>query len=51
MEYLSLRYLRVNGVYDVPLLMAHDLIEFGCAEHARESAPLSDFDAGESDDD
>jgi hypothetical protein len=41
-EFLSLRYLRVNGVYLVPVALASDLIEIGCAALADGSAPLTE---------
>jgi hypothetical protein len=31
LEDLSLRYLRINGVYDVPTSLANDLMEMDCA--------------------
>jgi len=39
LEYFALRYLRVNGLYDVPLELAKDLIEFG---HAMPSGHVGD---------
>ncbi len=44
LEYLVLRYLKVDGVYDVPLHVAHDLIEFGCALPCDSAEPLTDLD-------
>jgi hypothetical protein len=41
-EYFALRYLRVNGVYEVPLGLAHDLIESECALPCNDSDPLTD---------
>ena len=41
LEYLVLRYLQVDGVYDVPAEMATELIGFGCASCADGSVPLS----------
>jgi len=43
LEYLVLRYLKVDGVYDVPVQVAHDLIQFGYASPGDGSEPLSGF--------
>jgi hypothetical protein len=43
LEYFALRYLELNGVYEVPLEMAKDLIEFGYATPSGASQPLSRF--------
>ena len=43
LEYFALRYLRVNGRYDVPLELAKDLIEFGCAMPSQGGDPLTDI--------
>jgi hypothetical protein len=51
LEYLALRYVRVSGVYNVPLALAHDLIESGCASAASDSDPLTDIVATDVDED
>ena len=43
MEYFALRYLRVNGIYELPLELAKDLIEFECATPSDGREPLSDM--------
>lgn len=40
-EFFALKYLKVNGVYEVPLEMAKDLIEFGYAMPADGTDPLN----------
>ena len=42
LEYFALRYLKVNGVYDMPLQVANDLVEFGYAS-PEDIAPLTDI--------
>ena len=42
-QYFALRYLRVNGVYEVPLGLAHDLIASECALPCDDSDPLTDI--------
>ena len=44
LEYFALRYLTVNGVYETPLLVAQDLIEFGYAEHVDGTATSTDIE-------
>ena len=40
LEYFALRYLKVDGIYEVPLELANDLIEFECATPS--DGPLTD---------
>jgi hypothetical protein len=41
LEYLVLRYLQVDGVYEVPTQVANDLIEFGYALPGSRTEPLT----------
>jgi hypothetical protein len=41
LEYLVLRYLLVNGIYEAPVAIACELIELGCASLVDSSQPLS----------
>ena len=43
LEYFALRYLRVNGLYDVPLELAKELIEFGHATPSGHGDVLTDL--------
>jgi hypothetical protein len=41
LEYFALKYLRLNGIYEVPLELAKDLIEFDYAMPTDGSEPLT----------
>ena len=41
LEFFALRYLKVNGVYEVPLELAKDLVEFGYAMPSDGNDPLT----------
>jgi hypothetical protein len=41
LEYFALKYLRLNGIYEVPLELAKDLIEFDYAMPSDGSEPLT----------
>ena len=43
LEYFAMRYIRLNGVYEVPLEMAAELVEFGFASLARASGRVDEF--------
>jgi hypothetical protein len=43
LEYFVRRYMKLNGVYEVPLEVAKDLIEFGYASPDDSAASVSDF--------
>ena len=43
LELFALKYLSVPGVYEVPLELAKDLVEFGYAMPSDGSEPLSDI--------
>ena len=43
LEYFALRYIRLNGVYEVPLTIAAELVESGFASLGHDSDPLYDF--------
>ena len=49
LEYLSLRYLRINGVYDLPTSVAVDLMDLGVATLV-DGEPVSDFEPFSPDD-
>jgi hypothetical protein len=50
LEYFVHRYIKRNGVYEVPLEVAKDLIEFGYASPEDSAASISDFEDGLSED-
>lgn len=43
LEYFALHYFRLRGVYDVPLELANDLIQFGYAVVEDSSSPVTDI--------
>lgn len=43
LEYFALRFLRLNGVYAVPLELAKDLVEFGYAMPTDGDDPLTNI--------
>ena len=50
LEYLTRRYLRLNGVYDAPSVFASALVELGYASLTDESEPVTEIDDRLSDD-
>jgi hypothetical protein len=45
LEYFALRYIRLDGVYEVPVDLAAELVEFGYASLGNASEPLNDLSA------
>ena len=45
LEYFALRYLKVNGIYELPLEVAKDLVDFGYALPSDGADPLTPIDA------